>query len=62
MNNIKQRREELGLTQRQVAERANITEAQFQRYEYGKNMPSVGLALRIAEALDTTIEQLYKMT
>lgn len=61
-NSIKTKREALKLTQKQVAERANITEAQFQRYEYGKNVPTVTLALRIASALNTTVEDLYKNT
>lgn len=59
-NGIKQRREELHLTQKQVAEKAELRESQFQLYEYDKTLPSVATALRIAQALDTTVESLYK--
>ena len=59
-NSIKKRREELKLTQRQVAERATLREAQYQKYEYGETLPNVLTAIRIAEALDTTVESLYK--
>ena len=59
-NGIKKRREELKLTQRQVAERAALREAQYQKYEYGETLPNVHTAIRLAEALDTTVESLYK--
>lgn len=58
-NNIKQRRQELKLTQKQVAERANLAESAYQRYERGDTMPLVGMAIRIAKALETTVEELY---
>lgn len=58
-NNIKQRRQELKLTQKQVAERANLAESAYQRYERGDTMPLVLMALRIAKALETTVEELY---
>lgn len=59
-NGIRQRRKELHLTQKQVAERAELRESQFQSYEYDKTLPSVAAAIRIAQALDTTVESLYK--
>ena len=58
-NNIKRRRQELKLTQKQVAERANLAESAYQRYERGNTMPLVGMAIRIAKALETTVEALY---
>ena len=36
-----------------------LAESAYQRYEYGKNEPSVGLAIRIAHALDSTVEELF---
>lgn len=60
VNGIKERREELKLTQKQVAERVGLREAQFQKYEYGETLPTVLTALRLARALNTTVESLYE--
>lgn len=60
MNKLKARREELNLTQKQVAERIGIKEQQYQFYEYGKTIPNVIIGIRLAEALQTTVEALYK--
>lgn len=60
MNKLKSRREELNLTQKQVAERIGIKEQQYQFYEYGKTIPNVIIGIRLAEALQTTVEALYK--
>ncbi len=59
MSKLKERREALGLTQRQVAEKIGIAERAYQRYEYDKRQPCVGTALKIALALNTTVEELY---
>lgn len=56
---LKQRRQELKLTQKQVAERSNLAESAYQRYERGDVMPLVSMAIRIAKALETTVEELY---
>lgn len=56
---LKERRKQLGLTQLQVAQMVGLAESAYQRYEYGKNEPSVGLAIKIAHALDTTVEELF---
>lgn len=44
-------REGSGLTQVQIAEKAGISVAAYQRYEYGSRKPGVEIAIRIAEAL-----------
>ncbi len=49
--NLKTRREELGLTQQQVAEAAEITQAQYSRIEAGKSSPTLATLARIASAL-----------
>ena len=56
---LKERRKALGLTQLQVAQKVGLAESAYQRYEHGRNEPSVGLAIRIARALDTTVEELF---
>ena len=52
-------REQSGKTQAQVAKEAAISELTYQRYEYDKREPGVRTALRIARALDSTVEELF---
>ena len=59
MNNLKLHREKLGLTQVQVAQKTGMNERQYQKYEYDKREPGVRMAVRIAKALNTTVEELY---
>lgn len=59
MNKLKECREALHLTQKEVAERAGIKEQQYQRYEYGDRIPNAIIAVRLAGALETTVEALY---
>lgn len=56
---LKERRQALGLTQLQVANMVGLAETAYQRYEHGKSEPSVGTAIRIARALNTTVEELF---
>lgn len=56
---LKITRDKQGLTQVQVAEQAGITEASYQRIEYGKQNPSVNTAILIARALNSTVEELF---
>lgn len=52
-------REMSGKTQAQVAKEASISEAQYQNIEYGKSEPGVQTAIRIARALNSTVEELF---
>lgn len=52
-------REQSGKTQAQVAKEAGITEVAYQRYEYDKREPGVRTAIRIARALNSTVEALF---
>lgn len=47
------------LTQAQLAEKASVSALAYQRYEYGTRTPSVEVALAIANALGTTVEELF---
>ena len=47
-------REKSGKTQAQVAKEVGIAVNLYQRYEYGRNEPSVYTAIRIADALGVT--------
>lgn len=52
-------REKSGKTQAQVAEEIGKSEQLYQRYEYGKSEPGVRTAIRIAQAVDSTVEVLF---
>lgn len=52
-------REASGKTQAQVAKEANIAERAYQNYEYDKREPSARTAIRIARALNSTVEELF---
>lgn len=57
---IKIAREKQRLTQKAVAEKAGITERGYQNYELGLRTPKVDIALRIAKALNSTVEDLFE--
>ena len=52
---IRTRREEMGLSQRQVAERAGMTQPGVARFEAGGTTPTLPLLERLAAALDLTL-------
>lgn len=59
--NLKNAREKKGLMQVEVAEKANITERSYQRYEAGERVPNVQTAILIAKALHTTVEKIFPL-
>ena len=61
MNNLKKRREELNLTQKQVADNAQIGLRLYQYYESGSREPSVRTGIKLANALKSTVEKLFKV-
>lgn len=52
-------RTKLGLTQKQVAQEAEIAERLYQNYEYGKSEPCVRTAIKIADALNADVRELF---
>jgi transcriptional regulator with XRE-family HTH domain len=54
------RREELNLTQPELADRLGVSYQQLQKYENGKNRISAGRLWLLARALDTTIMYFYE--
>ena len=62
MNNLKVRREELNLTQKQVAELSGIGLRLYQYYEKDEKEPSVRTAQKIADVLGVTVGELYGIT
>ncbi len=58
-NKIFEFRKAKNLTQRQFADKLNIHYQVFQRWENGERAPTVDIAIKIARALDTTVEELF---
>ena len=52
-------RERSGKTQAQVANEVGVSELSYQRYEYDKREPGIRTAIRIAKALNSTVESLF---
>ena len=50
--NIKERREQLGLSQKELAEMCGITQSFLCDIEKSRSKPSIDVAVRIAKALD----------
>ena len=50
--NIKERREQLGLSQKELAEKAKISQSFLCDIEQGRCKPSIDTALKIAQVLD----------
>ena len=60
-NFISKKRIEKGYSQRQLAEICNFKYQALQRYENGSVMPSVQMALILDKALETTVEELFRL-
>lgn len=52
--NIKARREELGISQKELAERAKISQSFLCDIEQGRCKPSIDTAVKLAEVLKIT--------
>lgn len=60
-NRIKEKRGELGLTQAELAERVGVTRKTVNTVENGVFVPSALLALKMAEALSVSVEELFRI-
>lgn len=58
-NRIKQRREELGLTQEELANKLRLSVQYVNRIENETRPINVMLAIRIARALNSTVEDIF---
>jgi transcriptional regulator with XRE-family HTH domain len=56
--NLRDIRKSKGLTMKQVADAAQISEAAVSLYENGKRFPNLSTAYKIAKALDVSIDEL----
>ena len=50
--NIKERREELDMSQKELAEKADISQSFLCDIEQGRSKPSIDTAVKLADALD----------
>ena len=58
-NRIKERRTELGLTQAELAEQVGVTRKTVNTVENGVITPSATLAIKLADALNLSVEHLF---
>ena len=62
MNNLatqfKKVRIEMGFTQKQTAEGIGVSEQAYQRYEYGKVVPSALVLIALADYFDVSLDYL----
>ena len=57
-NNIRTRREMLGMSQEELAKKVGVTQAAIWLYENGESTPKLAIAIALARALGITVEQL----
>lgn len=60
-NKLKEIRKKEGLTQIEIARKANITPMSYQRYEAGKRVPNTYTSQLIAKILNSTVEDLFPL-
>lgn len=56
---LRERRQRLGITQRDLAARVGVSAVTYYRIEHGTSVPSLDLAYRIAAALDAELCDLF---
>lgn len=59
-NRLREAREAAGLTQADLAARVMVTKQAISQFETGAAMPSLALALAIAQALGGTVDGLFR--
>ena len=60
-NRLREERARLDLTQAELAARVGVSRKTINTVENGVFVPSTVLALRLARALDTTVEKLFQL-
>ena len=61
-DNLKQRREQCGLSQQELAQVLGISQAAVSDFERGKKLPAIDVALKMSEVLCTTCDELMNCT
>ncbi len=60
MNKIKEFRKKKNLSQDNISKMINVRQSTISQWETGERNPNVLQALKLAEILETTVEDLYK--
>lgn len=60
-NRIKEFRKKLGLRQEDVANQLKVSRQTIIAIENNKYSPSLGLAMKLAKLLNTTVEELFRL-
>ena len=61
LNNLEEHRKSAGLTQQQLSERAEVSRKSINAIENGIYVPSTVRALKIANTLNCTVEELFAL-
>ena len=61
LNNLEAARKSAGLTQQQLSERAEVSRKSINAIENGVYVPSTVLALKIANTLGCSVEDLFRL-
>jgi putative transcriptional regulator len=61
VNHLREARAQRGWTQADLAERVGVTRKTINTVENGVFVPSTVLALKLARALETTVEALFEL-
>ena len=60
-NTLRDERARLGWTQAELAERVGVSRKTINTVENGVFVPSTTLALKLARALDITVEEIFRL-
>ena len=58
--NIKERREQLGISQKELSEKVGISQSFLCDIEQGRSKPSIDTAVKLADALNISDIKLYE--
>lgn len=58
---VRELRERLNLTQKQMAERIGILEQSYQKYELGERFPKPGVIAKICKEFNVDIQDILKL-
>lgn len=61
LNNLEAIRKSKGFTQQELSEKAEVSRKSINAIENGIYVPSTVLALKIAQTLDHTVEEIFKL-
>ena len=56
---IQNLRNSLGKTQKEIYQNVGISRKCYRQYEYGQRVPNAKVAVKIAHALETTVEDIW---